>query len=79
MGSVELDTHQQQLFILSNIITYGNAATPEITELIREEIETMWTKMPLFERDVTLASPIRKGYARAGWSPTHHPCQVAKC
>ena len=44
MGSVELDTHQQQLFIFSNIITYGNAATPEITELIREEIETMWNE-----------------------------------
>ena len=44
MGSVELDIHQQQLFIFSNIITYGNAATPEITELIREEIETMWNE-----------------------------------
>ncbi|HMK17283.1 MAG TPA: hypothetical protein VK492_03715 [Chitinophagaceae bacterium] len=44
MGSVELDIHQQQLFIISNIITYGNAATPEITESIREEIETMWNE-----------------------------------
>jgi len=44
MGSVELDIHHQQLFIFSNIITYGNAATPEITELIREEIETMWNE-----------------------------------
>jgi hypothetical protein len=44
MGSAELDIHQQQLFIFSNIITYGNAATPEITELIREEIETMWNE-----------------------------------
>ena len=44
MGSVELDIHQQQLFIFSNIVTYGNAATPEITELIREEIETMWNE-----------------------------------
>jgi hypothetical protein len=44
MGSVELDTHQQQLFIFSNIITYGNASSPEITELIREEIETMWNE-----------------------------------
>jgi len=46
MGSVELDIHQQQLFIFSNIITYGNAATPEITESIREEIETMWNGPP---------------------------------
>jgi len=44
MGSAELDIHQQQFFIFSNIITYGNAATPEITELIREEIETMWNE-----------------------------------
>ena len=44
MGSAELDIHQQQLFIFSNIITYGNAATPELTELIREEIETMWNE-----------------------------------
>ena len=44
MGSVELDIHQQQLFIFSNIITYGNASSPEITEFIREEIETMWNE-----------------------------------
>jgi hypothetical protein len=44
MGSAELDIHEQQLFIFSNIITYGNAATPEITELIRDEIETMWNE-----------------------------------
>ena len=44
MGSAELDIHEQQLFIFSNIITYGNAATTEITELIREEIETMWNE-----------------------------------
>lgn len=42
MGSAELDIHHHQLFIYSNIITYGNAASKEITELIREEIETMW-------------------------------------
>ena len=44
MGSAELDIHLRQLFIYSNIITYGNAATPEITESIREEIETMWNE-----------------------------------
>ena len=44
MGSAELDIHHRQLFIYSNIITYGNAANPEITEMIRDEIETMWNE-----------------------------------
>ena len=35
MGSAELDIHHRQLFIYSNIITYGNAADPEITEIDR--------------------------------------------
>jgi len=44
MGSAELNIHHRQLFIYSHIITYGNAANPEITESIREEIETMWNE-----------------------------------
>ena len=44
MGSAELDIHHRQLVIYSNIITYGNASDPEITESIREEIETMWNE-----------------------------------
>jgi hypothetical protein len=44
MGTAELDIHHRQLFIYSNIISYGNAANQEITELIREEIETMWNE-----------------------------------
>ena len=44
MGTAELDIHHRQLFIYSHIITYGNAANQEITELIREEIETMWNE-----------------------------------
>ena len=44
MGSAELDIHLRQLSIYSNIITYGNSANPEITESIREEIETMWNE-----------------------------------
>ena len=44
MGSAELDIHHRQLIIYSNIITYGNAANPEITKMIREEIETMWNE-----------------------------------
>ena len=42
MGTVENNNHQ--FIICSNIITYGNAATPEITEQIREEIESMWNE-----------------------------------
>lgn len=42
MGSVELE---KQLFIIrSHIITYGNAASADITESIRDEIETMWNE-----------------------------------
>lgn len=44
MGETELDLHRKQLIIHSNIITYGNAATPELTEQIRDEIETMWNE-----------------------------------
>src|SRR6266496_2608741 len=44
MGSAELDTFHLQLVIHSHIFTYGNAATPEITEQMRDEIETMWNE-----------------------------------
>ncbi|MDZ4806672.1 MAG: peptidase M10 [Bacteroidota bacterium] len=42
MGSAELDN--QQLIIYSHIITYGNAADAALTEMIRDEIETMWNE-----------------------------------
>ena len=42
MGTAEPDN--QQLIILSHIITYGNAADPSVTENMREEIETMWNE-----------------------------------
>jgi hypothetical protein len=42
MGIAEYDINQ--LFIHSHIITYGNAADPAVTEMIREEIETMWNE-----------------------------------
>jgi hypothetical protein len=42
MGSAELSN--QQLIIYSHIITYGNAASVDITENIRDEIETMWNE-----------------------------------
>lgn len=44
MGEAELDINHNTLFIHSNIITYGNAADEQITELIRDEIETMWNE-----------------------------------
>ena len=44
MGSAELDIHHRRLIIYSNIIIYGNAATPEIAASIGEEIETMWNE-----------------------------------
>jgi hypothetical protein len=43
MGEVELE-NSRQLYIHSHIITYGHAATPELTEQIRDEIETMWNE-----------------------------------
>lgn len=44
MGEAELDIHHRQIIIYSNIITYGNAADPALTENIRDEIETMWNE-----------------------------------
>lgn len=42
MGRAEIES--LRVTIYSHIITYGNAATPELTELMREEIETMWNE-----------------------------------
>src|SRR5436189_5382362 len=42
MGSVEI--LDSQFLICSHIITYGNSSTPEVTEQMREEIETMWNE-----------------------------------
>lgn len=42
MGIAEIKFNY--LTIYSHIITYGNAADPVITELIRDEIETMWNE-----------------------------------
>lgn len=44
MGSAELNTFHHQIIIHSHITTYGNAAGAAITELIRDEIETMWNE-----------------------------------
>lgn len=42
MGTAEY--YNNQLCICSHIISYGNAADPGITEMIRQEIETMWNE-----------------------------------
>ncbi len=42
MGTVEIVF--PQITIRSHIITYGNAANAAVTELIRDEIETMWNE-----------------------------------
>jgi hypothetical protein len=42
MGEAELNIEEQSITIHSHIITYGTAATPELTEQLGEEIETMW-------------------------------------
>jgi hypothetical protein len=41
MGIIE---YNKELVIFSHIITYGNAATPAITDQMRDEIETMWNE-----------------------------------
>ena len=42
MGTVE--HYNNSLLITSHIVTYGNAADAAVTELIREEIETLWNE-----------------------------------
>lgn len=42
MGSAELSS--KQVVIYSHIITYGNYASREVTNMIREEIESMWNE-----------------------------------
>jgi hypothetical protein len=42
MGSLEIN--DDSIIIYSHLVTYGNGATPEITELIRHEIEWMWNE-----------------------------------
>jgi hypothetical protein len=48
MGEVELDIEHRQIIIHSHIITYGHAATPDLTYQIRDEIETMWNEPQAF-------------------------------
>src|SRR5215204_3954691 len=44
MGEAEIHTTGGIVTIYSHIVTYGNAATPALTEEIREEIESLWNE-----------------------------------
>jgi hypothetical protein len=44
MGEAEINIDDRVIIINSHIITYGNAADEKLTELIRNEIETMWNE-----------------------------------
>lgn len=44
MGEVEIDGYKKIALIHSHIITYGRAADEQLTEQIRDEIETMWNE-----------------------------------
>ena len=44
MGTVEVGGSNKQVIIQSHIITYGNAASTDLTNQIRDEIETMWNE-----------------------------------
>jgi hypothetical protein len=44
MGEAEFNPSTGELIIYSHIVTYGNATHPQLTEEIREEIETMWNE-----------------------------------
>lgn len=44
MGEAELLFTKHQLIIHSHFIIYGNAATEALTEMIRDEVETMWNQ-----------------------------------
>jgi hypothetical protein len=44
MGSAELDLIHDKLTIYSHIVTYGNSASAQLTDQIREEIEFMWNE-----------------------------------
>lgn len=44
MGEVEILTGSKTIVIHSHIIIYGKAANEELTQTIREEIETLWNE-----------------------------------
>jgi hypothetical protein len=74
MGVAELNIFHKELIINSWIITYGNAATPEITEQIREEIEDWWNEpdaTALLESNLVTVRFRINAYLRNDLQPEH--------
>ncbi len=44
MGEAEINYSKQTISLYSHIITYGDAANEEVTQRMRNEIETMWNE-----------------------------------
>lgn len=44
MGEAEVESSKKYITIISHLVCYGNAAGAELTEQIRDEIETMWNE-----------------------------------
>lgn len=44
MGAAELDAHRSTITIHSHFVFYGGAATPELAEQLRDEVETLWNE-----------------------------------
>ncbi|OLY91736.1 hypothetical protein SAMN05444008_1038 [Cnuella takakiae] len=44
MGAAELDAHNRTITIHSHFIFYGSAATPQLAEQLRDEVETLWNE-----------------------------------
>ncbi len=44
MGEAEINTDNRSITLYSHLIIYGNAATEELSERMRAEIETMWNE-----------------------------------
>lgn len=44
MGQAEINGTGKTILVFSHIIVYGGAATPQLTEQIRDEMETMWNE-----------------------------------
>lgn len=44
MGEAEVESSKKYITIVSHLVCYGNAAGAELTEQIRDEIETMWNE-----------------------------------
>jgi hypothetical protein len=44
MGAAELDVHSRIITIHSHFVFYGGAATPQLAEQLRDEVETLWNE-----------------------------------